>query len=63
MDERLASGFVFGPRWEGREYPDLVDWANLSPESRQKDIDTVEHLRALLARADLYLRRLPATEH
>jgi hypothetical protein len=37
--------------------------ANLWSESRKKEIDTVEHLPALLAGADLYLRRLPATEH
>jgi hypothetical protein len=50
-------------RRQGREYPDLLDWANLSSESCKKDICTVKHLPALLAGADLYLRRLPATEH
>ncbi|MGH3549685.1 MAG: NAD-binding protein [Pseudonocardiaceae bacterium] len=57
MDERLAGGFVYGPRREGREHPDLVDWPDLSRESRQKDVDAVAQLPDLLASAGLFIRR------
>lgn len=59
VDERLAAGFTHGPRREGRQHPDLVDWPALSPESQQKDVDAVRHLPDLLAAAGLYIARRP----
>lgn len=57
MYERLAAGFSYGPRREGRHHPDLVDWPDLSPESCQKDVDAVRNLPDLLAAEGLYLER------
>lgn len=60
MDERLAAGFVHGPRREGRQHPNLVDWPELSPETRQKDVDAVRQLPDVLADGGLYIARSPA---
>ena len=57
MEERLAAGFVHGPRREGRFHPDLVDWPELSEESRQKDVDAVLHLPDVLAADGIYIAR------
>ncbi len=59
MNERLAGGYSYGPRREGKRHPDLVDWLDLSPESRQKDVDAVTHLPDLLAAAGLHIGRRP----
>jgi len=60
VDERRAAGFVWGPHRTDHEHPDLLDWPNLPLDSRQKDIETVEHLPDLLADAGLYIVRLPS---
>lgn len=57
VDERLAAGFTRGPRREGNQHPDLVEWRLLSAESKQKDVDAVTNLPELLAAAGLYLGR------
>jgi hypothetical protein len=57
MREREAAGFRYGPRRDEHHHPDLVDWSNLSQESRQKDIDTVRLLPELLAAEGLFIRR------
>jgi hypothetical protein len=59
MDERRAAGFVWGPRRERNEHPDLVDWPDLSAESRRKDEEAVEQLPGLLGSTGLHIVRLP----
>ncbi|MGH3906141.1 MAG: NAD-binding protein [Pseudonocardiaceae bacterium] len=58
MTERLAAGFVPGPVREGRFHPDLVGWEDLPQDSRDKDIDFVEHLPEILAGAGFQILRL-----
>jgi hypothetical protein len=61
MAEREAAGFSYGPRRDEKHHPDLVDWSNLSEESREKDKDAVRFLPELLAADSLYIqRRSPA---
>jgi TrkA-N domain len=57
MAERFAAGYRHGPRRNGMEHPDLVDWEYLSPAARKKDSDAVEYLPELLATEGLYIRR------
>jgi voltage-gated potassium channel Kch len=57
MAERHAAGYVYGPVRDGNHHPDLVDWPNLSAESRAKDIDAVQQLPALLAETGLRIQR------
>lgn len=57
MDERKAAGFTWGPHRTAHHHPDLVDWPDLSAESKQKDVDVVTHLPHLLADAGLYISR------
>ena len=58
MAERRAARFVPGPVREGRFHPDLVDWDELSPGSRAKDIDFVENLPKILHEAGFQILRL-----
>lgn len=57
VEEREAAGYRYGPRREGMRHPDLVDWLNLSENSKQKDIDAIRNLPDLLAQEGLYIRR------
>lgn len=57
MQEREAAGYRYGPRRDERHHPDLVDWSNLSEESRQKDVDAVRLLPELLAAEGLHIQR------
>jgi TrkA-N domain len=57
MDERLAAGFHYGRVRDGNHHPDLVAWDQLSPESREKDLDVVRHLPELLAETGLRILR------
>lgn len=58
MAERRAAGFVHGPERVGRFHPDLVDWDQLSPRGRAKDIDFVENLPEVLHEAGFQILRL-----
>ena len=42
----------------GNRHPDLLDWADLSPAARAKDIDVIEHLPAVLEQAGFQILRL-----
>jgi voltage-gated potassium channel Kch len=57
MAERHAAGYVYGRVRDGNHHPDLVDWQNLSVETREKDLDAVEQLPDLLAEAGLQIQR------
>jgi voltage-gated potassium channel Kch len=57
VEERSAAGFVYGPVRTGKQHPDLVDWPNLSDESRDKDIDAVRNIPELLAEVGLVVQR------
>lgn len=59
VEERTGRGYRWGPRREGKLHPDLRDWPDLSPESRQKDVDAVRHLPELLATEGLFIQREP----
>ena len=58
MAERRAAGFVPGPVREGRFHPDLVDWEDLSPRSRAKDVDFIENLPEIVHEAGFQILRL-----
>ncbi len=58
MAERSAAGFEPGPVREGRFHPDLVGWEDLPQDSRDKDIDFVEHLPEILEDAGFQILRL-----
>ena len=57
VSEREAAGFRHGPRRDEKHHPDLVDWSNLSEESREKDISAVRYLPELLVSEGLYITR------
>lgn len=57
MAERHAAGYVYGPVRNDNQHPDLVDWPNLSAESRANDVDAVEQLPDLLAETGLQIQR------
>jgi voltage-gated potassium channel Kch len=57
MAERRAAGYVYGPVRDSKHHPDMVDWANLSPEARVKDVNAVEALPDLLAETGLHIHR------
>jgi uncharacterized membrane protein len=48
MRERLDKGFVYGAVREGRFHPDLVPWADLSEEAREKDRQAVRSIPGML---------------
>jgi TrkA-N domain/RyR domain len=59
MQERRAEGKVYGPRREGNQHPDLVDWQYLSETAREKDRDAIRELPAILGEAGFQILRLP----
>jgi hypothetical protein len=59
MQERQAQGYVYGPKREGRQHPDLVDWEDLSESAREKDRNAVRELPAILRQAGFHILRLP----
>lgn len=59
MSERLAAGYRYGPRRQGKDHPDLQDWEYLSEAAKKKDRDAVEYLPQLLATEGLYIHRDP----
>lgn len=61
LGERLFDGWTYapGPKDLARKTsPDLVPWAELSEDEKEKDRNTARRLPALLADADLQLYRL-----
>ncbi|HEY2765989.1 MAG TPA: NAD-binding protein [Pseudonocardiaceae bacterium] len=56
--ERRAAGFEYGPVRVGNRHPDLLDWADLPQAARDKDVDVVEHLPAVLEQAGFQILRL-----
>jgi hypothetical protein len=59
MQERTAAGKVYGPRREGNQHPDLVDWQYLSETARDKDRDAIRELPAILGEAGFQIIRVP----
>jgi voltage-gated potassium channel Kch len=59
MQERMAAGKVYGPRREGNQHPDLVDWQYLSETAREKDRDAIRELPAILGEAGFQIIRVP----
>jgi RyR domain len=57
VQERQARGHVYGPKREGKQHPDLVDWQHLSEDARDKDRDAVRELPAILRRAGFQIVR------
>jgi voltage-gated potassium channel Kch len=55
--EREDRGFRHGPSRSTNTHPDLVDWPDLNPTSKAKDIAVVRNLPALLADEGLYIVR------
>jgi uncharacterized membrane protein len=49
VQERSGQGYVHGAVREGRFHPDLVPWEQLTPEAREKDIQAVRNIPAMLA--------------
>jgi len=64
MQERIDQGYVYGPVREGRSHPDLVPWEQLSKEARDKDVDAVRNIPAMLAAVGFQVLRVmePAAE-
>jgi hypothetical protein len=62
--ERLDRGYVYGPVREGRFHPDLVPWEELSEEAREKDVQAVRNIPAMLAAVGFQVLRVndPAAE-
>jgi uncharacterized membrane protein len=58
MRERLAQGYVFGAVQEGRSHPDLVPWDELSPEAREKDVQAVRNIPAMLTAVGFQVLRV-----
>jgi RyR domain len=60
VQERQARGHVHGPKREGNQHPDLVDWRHLSEDAREKDRDAVRELPVILRQAGFQIvRRSP----
>lgn len=58
--ERQTRGYVHGPKREGNQHPDLVEWQHLSESAREKDRDAVRELPAILRQAGFQIvRRSP----
>lgn len=57
--ERRVAGWRFAPvrRDEAREHPSLISWDELSESERDKDVQAVQAIPAVLARAGLAIRR------
>jgi TrkA-N domain/RyR domain len=59
MQERQAQGYVPGPDRVGRQHPDLVPWAELSEDARDKDRNAVREIPSILQQAGFQIVRLP----
>ncbi len=53
----FARGYEHGPERSRSTHPDLVPYAQLGPETREKDMDTVRALPTVLSAAGLALER------
>jgi uncharacterized membrane protein len=64
MQERLALGYEYGPVREGKHHPDLVPWAELSGEAREKDYEAVRTIPRMLDAVGFQVLRVaePATQ-
>jgi uncharacterized membrane protein len=58
MRERLDRGYVYGPVREGRFHPDLVPWEALTDEAREKDVQAVRNIPAMLAAVGFQVLRV-----
>jgi RyR domain len=59
MQERQAQGYVPGPDRAARQHPDLVPWADLGGNARDKDRDAVREIPSILRQAGFQIVRLP----
>jgi RyR domain len=59
MQERQAQGYVPGPDRARRQHPDLVPWAELSEDARDKDRNAVREIPSILQQAGFQIVRLP----
>jgi len=64
MQERIAMGYEYGPVREDRFHPDLVPWERLTKEARDKDLEAVRNIPAMLAGLGFQVLRVtePAAE-
>jgi hypothetical protein len=64
MRERLGRGYEYGPVREGRFHPDLVPWEELSERAREKDVQAVRNIPAMLTAVGFQVLRVtePAAE-
>ena len=64
MQERIAMGYEYGPVREDRFHPDLVPWERLTKEARDKDLEAVRNIPAMLAPLGFQVLRVtePAAE-
>jgi uncharacterized membrane protein len=58
MQERIARGYVYGSVREGHFHPDLVPWEQLSDEAREKDVQAVRNIPAMLAAVGFQVLRV-----
>jgi hypothetical protein len=59
MQERQAQGYVPGPDRAARQHPDLVPWADLNENARNKDRNAVREIPSILQQAGFQIIRLP----
>jgi voltage-gated potassium channel Kch len=61
LGEKRRLGYVWGPKKDAEAvphtHPYILEWEDLLPCIRQKDITAIEHIPALLASVDLDIRR------
>jgi hypothetical protein len=60
VEERTATGYVYGPVKRGREHPSLIDWDRLSDSAREKNRVFIRALPRILAGAGFQVLRVHA---
>jgi voltage-gated potassium channel Kch len=58
VGERLARGYLPGDDRDGGQHPDLVEWDELSDQTKDKDRDTIRELPGILEQAGFQILRL-----
>jgi voltage-gated potassium channel Kch len=59
MQERQAQGYLPGPDRAARQHPDLVPWADLNENARNKDRNAIREIPSILQQAGFQIIRLP----
>lgn len=58
-EEKRGKGIVYGPERSDRTHPDMVPWAELSEEAREKDRIFIRRLPDILAREGYVIVKFP----